>query len=141
MKKLPISFQALKYHVARSTDLEPSVIIEKILSKLKAEKYRVTKVTKSSVTFDDWRVLIMSRIKAFRRLDGGEFEISNSDNGVVVSFNYHLNTLPYLLVVGALVVSLIYDRVTMTGYSFLLHFFRSGALFKTSLRKMQAKKC
>ncbi|MFI5138092.1 MAG: hypothetical protein ACHQIM_09705 [Sphingobacteriales bacterium] len=99
----------IKYHASKSTDLEPSVIIEKILAKLNTKKYRITNVTNNEVTFDDWRVLFVSRVKALRRLDGGKFEISTSDNGTMVNFSYHLNFLPLLLVIGALMASLAYD--------------------------------
>jgi hypothetical protein len=137
VKKL-ISFQALKYHVSRSTDLEPAIIIEKIILKLNAEKYRITSMTKNSVTFDNWKVQNWLGRKVFRIMDGGEFEINTSDNGVVVSFNYHLNTFPYLFILcGVIVISICQNNYD--GIGFLLAFLIIAGVIQNMFTKYAGK--
>ncbi len=137
VKKL-MSFQALKYNVSRSTDLEPAIIIENIILKLNAEKYRITSMTKNSVTFDNWTPLSWSRIKGFRIMDGGEFEINASDNGVVVSFNYHLNTFPYLFLLIAVIITSIFER-NYDGLGYLLLFYIIAGFIQNFVTKYVGK--
>jgi hypothetical protein len=65
----------LKYRISRPTNLTREVLIEKILSKIKEEKYGVVSVTPGTVTFNSDYGGLVWNWEYLGRLDSGAFEI------------------------------------------------------------------
>jgi hypothetical protein len=118
----------LKFQVSQSTDLQPPVIIERILLKLRDYTYSVIDVADNSVSFKErpWR--LMSNIQAARRLDGGQFEIEVSNNRISLCLHYYLDLLPLLLLVAALEIVTIYNGVYEGTIFFAVFFFIAGLI-------------
>jgi hypothetical protein len=98
----------IKFKVKQSTSLAPAVIIGSIVSKLDEGKYRVNNVTVSSVEFDEEPFKLMWNFEAVKRLDGGRFEISSSNNEALVTFTWYSNLLTPVLMIAALSIFAIY---------------------------------
>ncbi|MGZ3820214.1 MAG: hypothetical protein ACXVB6_06460 [Mucilaginibacter sp.] len=113
----------LNYRVSKPTNLEPTVINERILLKLNDEKYNVIEATDHVVTFKERPWVLMSNAKAARRLDGGRFEIGVADNNPSLSLHYYLNLVPLLVMVSVLEIATIYNRFYVGGIFFGIFFF------------------
>jgi hypothetical protein len=108
----------IKFQVSQTTNLEPSIIIDRILILLKDKKYRIQEVTDNSITFDDDPWVLRWNFQQIRRLDGGRFEICASDGSKSVSFKCYLDILQTLLLLSAILIFLIVQW-DYTGLLFL----------------------
>lgn len=97
----------LKFKIAQSTDLAPQVIVDKIKVKLDKDDYQILNITGDTVEFNDSPWKLMSRSKAFRRLDGGKFEINLKDDSTSVTLSYYLSLIGVILVLAVLSIGLI----------------------------------
>jgi hypothetical protein len=77
----------LNNHISQTTNLTQEALIERILLKLKQEKYRVISVTLSNVTFDARYGGLIGNWEYINRLDSGTLE--------VVTNNYNVINLEY----------------------------------------------
>ena len=87
----------LKFHVTQTINVEPSVLIDRILLKLKLVKYEIEEVNDNCVLFNDNPWILRWRHEAIKRLDGGKFEINISQDITSVTLHYYLKLLPWLL--------------------------------------------
>jgi hypothetical protein len=106
----------LKLHTSRKTNLGPPVIINRIFVALKNRGY-VAKITPDNTiifTNNSWQAFL--NFGAVRRLDGGKFSISISDNTTIVSFEYYRTIIIQLVVFAVTAVFLIfysYDLIVL----------------------------
>ena len=72
--------------ITRSTDSEPSILIERILTELDKPWYRIFAQTSTMIIFrlNIWR--FASRGEVFRRIDGGVFKIDSENKTIKLSF-------------------------------------------------------
>ena len=94
----------LKLHISRKSNLGPPAIIDRIMSNLKDKHYIVQTVTRNTVLFHDNPWQLLGSFQYVSRLDGGEFEISATANGIIVSFDYYRTILIQVTVFTAVVV-------------------------------------
>ena len=94
----------LKYKIAKTTQLSSETIISRILSKVEEKKYGLVDVTKSSVSFDDNRCLIVGNWEYASRLHSGKFEVVDNDKSNIVVFEYYPIPVFEFIWVGILVL-------------------------------------
>jgi hypothetical protein len=128
----------LTLQVSQSTILEPPIVIDRILLKLKGKKYNVIEVTDNSVKFKERPWVLMWNFQAARRLDGGSFKIDVSDNGISVSLHYYLNLLPLFVAVAILEIATIYNGA-YEGSIFFAVFFLIGGIIQIITSRGVAK--
>src|ERR1700733_6532367 len=120
--KIP-SFK-LKFQTSQITDFDTPIITGKILVKLQNKKYQICAVTDNSITFrwDPFR--LVWNFQAPYLLDGGDFEITKSEQGTIVVLNYSINTLYPLFIITAMMTILIiqgeYFGILFFGIFFLI---------------------
>ena len=112
----------IKFKLTQATHLAPQVVIDKTVSLLEGNDYRVTNLTSSVVEFDDNPWKLMWRHKAMSRLDGGKFEIGLSGSQALITFNYHVSLTATIVIFIALSITLIKDR-QYDGILFFLVFY------------------
>jgi hypothetical protein len=80
----------IKYQkLIRSTDIEPSVLLERMVAELNKAGYQITNQTQSSVEFKNNIWGPGSRTDVFKKVDGGKFNISLEEKTVI--FSYYLS--------------------------------------------------
>lgn len=114
----------LEFQTSQKTNFATPIIVSKILAKLQDKKYELCEVTDKRITFK-WSILrFVWNFKAPYILDGGDFEITKSEQGTIVVLNYFINTLSYLLIFFALGIFLViqgeYFAILFFGIFFLI---------------------
>ena len=114
----------LKFHISSKSNLEPPVIIDRIMSGLKQKDYVAKIATSNKVTFTDdpWQALW--NFDAVRRLDGGTFMINISDNNTtIISLEYYRTIIIQLVIFAAIIVFLLFygsNMMVLLGILFYL---------------------
>ena len=93
----------LRFQASQNSALEPSAVIERIVSLLKDKEYQVKEVTDTSIIFSDNPWALRWSHQNLRRLDGGRFKIEVLSSGTLVSLATYWNLLPFLLIFVALI--------------------------------------
>ncbi|NBW35356.1 MAG: hypothetical protein EBR30_10130 [Cytophagia bacterium] len=77
--------------IIRSTDKEPSILIEKILMELDKPGYQIFAQTPRMVifTYNIWR--FASRSEVFKRIDGGVFNIGSEKK--IITFDFYVSPI------------------------------------------------
>ena len=113
----------IKFQASLTTNLEPSIIIERVLALLKYTKYKVREVVDGQVIFSDNPWAFRLRPYAIGRLDGGIFKISVSNNGTSLTLNSYLNILPAAFTwVAGLTLPIILAKAYWASILFLLFY-------------------
>src|SRR5256885_529843 len=94
----------LKYHVSRNTILSPNILIDRIILVLKEQEYTIKNRTDNSVSFEDDNWQIRSKLKIFKKVDAGKFEIISSANGQLITFTYYLSFLPEIIITAIIAI-------------------------------------
>jgi hypothetical protein len=83
--------------ITRSTEVNPSILIKKILSELDSPGYKITKQTQNCVEFkyNHWR--FGSNFNASSILDGGVFDIIGESKTITLS--YYLSPTPEIFLI------------------------------------------
>jgi hypothetical protein len=113
-----ISSFKLKFQISQTTHFATSNVIDRILVRLQDKKYQISNVTNSSVRFGQNTSKLVWNFKAPYVLDGGNFEITRSEQETVVVLSYFINVLPSLLIIIALLIF-----VVIQGEYFGIFFF------------------
>jgi len=100
----------LKFKISRATNLNPQIVIDRITKKLDNDNYRILNVTDDTVEFDESPWKIMWNFQAARRLDGGKFEIHESDNLFSITFSYYRSLIAPVVILIAISVGLIIEE-------------------------------
>src|SRR3569832_1000230 len=113
----------LKLHISSKSHLEPPAIIDRIMSGLKQKDYVAKIATSNRVTFTDdpWQALW--NFDAVRRLDGGTFTISISDNSTIIGLEYYRIIIIQLVIFAAIIVFLLFygsNLMVLLGILFYL---------------------
>jgi hypothetical protein len=119
----------LSFQTSQVTDLEPSLLLGKIAAKLEDKKYVIREVTTNMVRFswDPWK--LVWNFQAPYILDGGNFEITNSETGTIVVLNYFVNGLYPLLIITTMLTFMTVHG-DYWGISFFGLFFLVAATFQ-----------
>jgi len=103
----------LKYKIAKPTSLSSEDILNKILSVIEDQQYGIVNVTKSQVSFDNNKRLIVGNWEYARRVHSGTFEIINNGNTNIVVLEYFPITLIEFIGVGVIV--LVFNIVALSN--------------------------
>jgi len=77
----------IKYKkLIRSTDIEPSVLLKRMVAELNREGYQITSQTQSSVEFKNNIWGGGSRTDVLKKVDGGQFNIILEEKTIVLSY-------------------------------------------------------
>ena len=131
---MKISNFKLKFKTSQTTNLNTSVIINKILTELRDKKYEIQEVTTESVVFKWNQFRLVPNYKAGYILDGGNFEIIKSDQETVVVLSYFINILYSLIIIAALITFVI-----LQGEYFGIFFFGIFYLIAASFQYTMTK--
>lgn len=112
----------IEFQTSQITNLSASVIREKIFAKLNDKKYVVEDDENNTITFGRELFELVWSFEAPYILDGGCFEIIESEKGIIVVLNYFLKTLYFLLMVIIFMILLISNQL-YTGIFFFTTFF------------------
>lgn len=128
----------IKFRVSQATNLDLKIINGLILFKLKDKKYDVLEVTDNSVKFYDNPWVLRWNFQQVRRLDGGTFETTVSDNGILVSLYFYLNLFPGLIGVSIPVIGTIIEGA-YEGTIFFIIFIIVALFIQTIISKSVAR--
>ncbi|SEO58108.1 hypothetical protein [Mucilaginibacter sp. OK283] len=112
----------IKFKLTQATHVAPQFVIDKTVSLLEGEEYRVNNLTSSIVEFDDNPWKLRWRHQAAGRLNGGKFELSVTADEVLVNFSYYTSLTAPLLIFIALAIGLI-SQERYYGILFFLAFY------------------
>ncbi len=89
---MKISKFRFKFQISKKTDFPTSIIVEKILAKLKNKKYSILDVTDNSITFEKNPFRLVWNFQAPYILDEGDFKIyqirAGNDSSFKLLFQY-----------------------------------------------------
>jgi|SRR5882672_7553415 len=128
----------LRFQTSQITNLAAPIVISNILTKLKDKKYQVLNVTDRNITFKWNSFKLVSNFKAPYILDGGNFEITESEQGTVVVLNYFINTL-YSLLIIILLITFVTIQGEYFGIFFFGIFYLIAATFQYTITKNAGK--
>ncbi|QEC75641.1 hypothetical protein [Mucilaginibacter ginsenosidivorax] len=128
----------IKFKLTQATHVAPRVVVDKIVSLLEGNDYRITNLTSSIVEFNDSTWKLRWRHEATARLDGGKFELSVSGDEVLVTFSYYTSLTVQLLIFIALSIALIKDHQYI-GILFFLAFYLFGISIQLITQRGTAK--
>jgi hypothetical protein len=94
----------LNFEIQNSTHLEPGIVIDKILLKLKNKNYGVLGFTDKSVVFNSHSSGLVWRSERFSRLESGKFEIISYEDYYIVRFEYRPLALSEIIFVPIIAV-------------------------------------
>jgi len=114
----------LKFQTSQTTQLDKTIILEKIITKLNDKKYEVLEVKDDVITFGRPFFELMWRHEAPYILDGGSFNVIALEKEKTVVLNYYINTFFPLLVFGAFITFILiqefYEGLFFFGAFFLI---------------------
>jgi hypothetical protein len=128
----------IKFRVSQNTTLDPKVINGLILLKLKDKNYDVLEVTDNCVKFYDNPWVLRWNFQQVRRLDGGSFNISISNNAILVTLHFYLNLFPVLIGVSIPVIGTIVEGA-YEGTIFFVIFIIVALFIQTIISKSVAR--
>jgi len=79
---------AIKFTSSIQSNLDASIIHERILTKLEARGYKIISHSEDQISFKSWPVVIESRNEIFRRFDSGLFHLTNTSGGTFIKLRY-----------------------------------------------------
>jgi len=124
----------LKFQTSQITNCTSPITISKILTKLQNKKYEICEITDTNITFKWSTFRLVSNSNALYILDGGEFEISKSEEGTIVILSYFINTWYYLIIIIAFITFLVIQGAYF-GILFFGIFFLMAAGFQYTITK------
>lgn len=129
----------LKFQTSQITHFATPIIIGKILAKLQDKKYQISSSTDKSITFRWNPFKLVWNFQAPSILDGGVFEITQSEQGTIVVLNYFINTLYPLLIITAFATFFIIQGEYF-GILFFGAFFLAVGVYQYTTTKNIGKK-
>jgi len=127
----------LNHHISEKTALENETIILNTLAELSDKKYTVISFTDSNLKFktNPWEIgWNFSPVT----LDGGEFNLTVSDQETLVTLNYYDGFLPRIVTITFLTICLIFDG-QYDGILFFSAFFLITSIIHHFILKNNAK--
>jgi len=97
----------LKFQISQTTNFSPSIVREEIFARLKDKKYLIEEATSNKVIFGRELFELVWNFEAPYILDGGSFEIIESEKGTTVILSYFIKTLYTLLFFIAFIIFII----------------------------------
>jgi len=127
----------LNYHVSGETALMANVVVENIQSQLNEKKYDIVSIDHNSIKFktNPWELRWNF---SPTKLDGGEFELSNSNGYTMVALHYYENILPTLLIIAGIATISIADG-EYEAIPFFSAFFLITGIIHVSILKSKAR--
>lgn len=94
----------LRFRTSQTTDITPSIVFDRIVANMEANKYQIQLQTDKAVKFGRNPFQLVWNFQAPSKLDGGIFEINQSEQKVIVVLHYFINTLYPLAMIIALIL-------------------------------------
>ena len=127
-----------KFQTSQKTNFGSAIIVNKIIARLQDEKYDISKVTDKSISFKRSPFRLVWNFQAPYILDGGNFEISKSEQETIVVLHYFINILYYLLIWISLAIFLI-NQGEYSAILFFGAFILIAAFFQYNVSKNVGK--
>lgn len=118
----------LKFQTTQTTHLEASIISKRILRKLEDKKYEIKEVSNSTIVFGRPIFELVWNFEVPHILDGGSFELIESENGITVVLNYFIKTFYLILIFTSISIFLINLAEYMALLLFGLFFLFTGII-------------
>jgi len=129
----------LNFNIIQETNLQPKAVIDLLVSKLKGKEYKILEETDESLIFYHNPWMPRWNFQPIIALDGGNVEISISNNNNLIKFSYYLDFFPLSLMVGLVIIATIRDR-QYDGALFFVCFYSISSIISIIRAKISAKK-
>lgn len=119
--KVEIYNMRIRFKIKRSTGIETSSLIKKIIAELNKSGYKIITQTENCVALKDnaWR--IASRTEVYKKVDGGTFYIDT--DGKMIVFEYYLSMVYEIVLIAVFAIfGLLVDHLVLFFIPVMLFF-------------------